>query len=102
LRRERPIEPDLRHADPLPARLQEGHRLTGGVRAGAHEHEHAFGVGVAAVLHQAVVAAGPLGELVHRVLHDLRCAGVERIDGLACLEVDVRVLGGPADERPFR
>ena len=56
---------------------------------------------MAAVVDEPVVAAGPLPELVHDLLHDAGRAGVEGVDGLARLEVDVRVLGGAADERPL-
>ena len=100
-RRERPVEPDLCHADALAARLQVAHRLARGLGAGAHQHEHALGLRVAAVVDEPVAAAGPLPELVHHLLHDAGHAGVEGVDGLARLEVDVRVLGGAADERPL-
>ena len=49
-----------------------------------------------------VVAAGPLPQSVHRALHDLGDARVERVDALARLEVDVGVLRGASDERPLR
>ena len=46
-RRERPVEPHLRHAHPLAARLQERDRLARGLAARAHDHEHALGLRVA-------------------------------------------------------
>ena len=55
-----------------------------------------------AVVDQPVVAAGALTEPVHRVLHHLGDAGIERVDRLARLEVDVRVLRGAANERSLR
>ena len=72
---ERPVQPDLRHPDPLAARLQERHGLARGLPARAHHHEHPLGLGMPAVVDQPVVAAGALAELVHRVLHDARARG---------------------------
>ena len=102
LRRERPVQPHLHHADPLAARVERGDGLPDGLAAGAHHHEHALGLGVPAVVDDAVAAAGALGEARHRVLDDVRDAGVERVDRLARLEVDVGVLRRAADERPLR
>ena len=101
-RRERPVEPDLRDAHPLPLRLQVRDRLAGGLPARSHHDQHALGFGVAAVVDQRVVTARPLAETVHRALHDLGHARIERVDGLARLEVDVGVLRGTANERPLR
>ena len=102
LRRERPVQPHLDDADPLAARVERGDGLADGLPAGAHQHEHALGLGVPGVVDDVVAAAGALGEARHRVLDHVRHAGVERVDRLARLEVDVRVLRRAADERPLR
>ena len=44
-RRERAVQPDLRDADPLAARLQERDGLARGLPAGAHHHQHPLGLG---------------------------------------------------------
>ena len=51
------------------------------------------------VVGQAVAAAGSFREGRHGLLDDAGDAGVERVHGLARLEVDVRVLRGSTDER---
>ena len=78
LRRERAVEPDLCHADALAAGLQVAHRLARGLGAGAHQHEHALGLRVAAVVDEPVAAAGPLPELVHRPPARRRACGRRR------------------------
>jgi hypothetical protein len=67
--------------------------------AGAHDDDDPLGLGVAVVLDDPVLAPGVAGDLVHDVLHDRGRAGVERVDGLARLEVHVGVLRGPPHER---
>ena len=102
LRRKRPVEPNLRHADTLAARGERRHGLLHRLPARPHHHEHALGLRVAEVIDDVVAAAGALGEERHRVLHGIGDAGVEGVDRLARLEVDVRVLRRTADERPLR
>ena len=102
LRRERPVEPDLEDADLLAARVQRGDGLLDRLAAGAHHDQHTIGLGVPEVVDDVVAAADAIGELRHRSFDGPRHARVERIDGLARLEVDVRVLRGAADERAFR
>ncbi len=72
------------------------------VGTGAHDDHHALGVGCAHVFVELVLASGQLGELIHRVLHDGRRRIVERIDGLAPLEVNVWVLRRSAKDRLIR
>ena len=102
LRRERPVQPHLRHADTLAARGERRDGLLHRLPARPHHHEHALGLRVPEVVDDVVAAAGALGEERHRVLDGVRDAGVEGVDRLARLEVDVRVLRRAADERPLR
>ncbi len=99
---ERPVQAHLQHADPLPAGVEGLGCGGGGLGTRPHDHHHALGVRGAGVLDDPQRPAGALGEGVHEVRHRLRHAGVERVDGLAGLEVGVRVLGGAADHRPLR
>ena len=46
------------------------------------------------VLVNFVLTADNLGEFIHCVLHELRASLIIFVDGLAALEVNVRVLGG--------
>ena len=98
LHRERPVQPDLQHPDPLAGRAQMGGGLPGRLPGRAHHHDHPVRRRVAVVLHDAVVAAGPLPERRHRVLHGTGHGGVERVHGLAGLEVGVGILRRAADE----
>ncbi len=98
LDRERPVQADLEHADLLAARDEVLDGFLGGFRARAHEDDDALGIRRADVIEQLVLAAGELRELVHRVLHDGRAGQVERVHGLARLEVDVGVLRGAAED----
>ncbi len=83
-------------------RVQVGDRLARGLRAGAHQHQHPLGLRVTVVVDDPVATPAALGQLRQHLLDDLRHAGVEGVDRLARLEVDVRVLRGAADERPLR
>jgi hypothetical protein len=100
--RERPVQPDLQHTDPLAALDQMGDRLARGLGGGTHQDQDPLGVRGAVILHDAVVASGAAGEPVHGVLDDGGHSGVERVDRLTALEVDVRILGGAPDHRAFR
>ena len=96
---EGPEQADLQDADLLA--LLEGvlDVLVGGVAAGAHDDDHALGLGVPVVVVEAVVAAGEGAEAVHLLLHDGGAGGVVGIAGLAGLEEGVRILGRAADHR---
>ena len=61
-----------------------------GFAAGAHHHDHALGVGCADVIEQVILRGRSARRIVHRLLHDVRAGGVERIAGFARLEIDVR------------
>ena len=52
-RREWTIQTNLQHADLFAPRGEHLHRLACGLRAGAHQDQHAFGVGRAFVLERA-------------------------------------------------
>ena len=101
-RRERAIEAQLHHADLLPLRNQVSRGLRGGLRAGSHGDDDALGVGGTVILDEAVVAPGPLGQRIHRLLHRGGHPRVKRVGRLARLEIDVWVLRRAADERPLR
>ena len=98
----RAVQPELSDTDPLAARRQVGHRLAHRVPTRAHDDDHALRVRVTAVVDEPVVATGAIAELAHRLLDHVRDAVIERVDGLARLEVDVGILRGAADERPRR
>ena len=100
--RQRQEQADLDHTHPLAARAQIFGGIAGGFGAGPHQHDDPFGVRVAEVVERVVATAGQVGELVHGGLNDVRHLGVERIDRLAALEIDVGVLRRAADERPIR
>ena len=102
LRRKRTVEAHLGDADALAAGVQPGDRLAHRLPAGSHHHEDAFSLGMPRVVDDPIATAGALGEARHRLLDRVRNAGIEGIDRLARLEVDVRVLRGAADERPLR
>ena len=74
----------------------------GGFCAGAHQDNDAFGVGCANIVERPVVTARELPKLLHRGRDNVGARGVERIDRLAALEIDVRVLRGAADKRFLR
>ena len=101
-RRERPEQVHLHDAQLRPAGVQVLDRLADRLGAGAHEHDHAVGVGGAEIVEQPVVPAGQRREPVHRRLDDRRDRRVERVRRLAALEVHVRVLRDAAHDRPVR
>ncbi|MEJ2563644.1 MAG: GAF domain-containing protein [Anaerolineales bacterium] len=67
-------------------------------RRRAHQHDHPFGLRIAEVIENLVFATGQDAEALHRVLHDIGRCLVKAVDGLASLEIDVRILG--RTERP--
>jgi len=54
------------------------------------------------VLVDLVLTADDRGELIHGGLHELRAGLIIFVDGLAALEVNVRVLSGAAHRGPIR
>ena len=68
----------LDDADLLALGDQEIDRLARRIRARAHDHQNALGIGRAEVVEQAVAPAGQFGELVHRRFHGARHPRVER------------------------
>ncbi len=67
--RERPVEAQLEHADPLAPTDEVGHGLAHRLSARAHDHDDPVGLGVPGVLGDAVLPAGVRGDLVHDLLH---------------------------------
>ena len=96
---EGPVQADFEQADLLAGGEQGFDGLLGHFGAGAHHDDDALGIGRADVIEQVVLAAGELGELVHRVLHDGGGGQVVGVAGFARLEVDVGILRGAADDR---
>ncbi len=78
------------------------HGSAGSGRPRAHQHDDVGGIGRAVVLHQLVVTAGELAEVVHALLHPRRYRLVEGVDALAGLEIGIRVLGRAAHHRMIR
>ena len=95
-------EPDAEHPDLLPGSDERVDRLLDGAACRAHHDDHAIRVGSAVIVDQPVLAACPCRELVHDALNDSRDCQVERVGRLACLEEDIRVLGGAADDGSVR
>ena len=102
LSREGPVEAKLDHPHLLALGGEIRRGLGGGLGTRAHGDDHALGVRIPVVLDQVVAAAGALRHRVHGRLHGGGDARVERVDRLARLEVDVRVLGRAADEGSVR
>ncbi len=102
LRGERPVEADLHDADALATGVQPVDTLLHRLATGSHHHEDSFGLRVPRVVDDSVAATRALCETCHRLLDDARDTGVEGVDGLARLEVDIRVLRRASNERPFR
>ena len=97
--RERTVQTHLEHADVFAECL---HGFKAGFGAGAHDDDDAGSLRAADVFHHIVAAAGELAEFLHGLLHNAGNGVVELVDGFATLEVDVRVLGGAADDRGIR
>ena len=70
--------------------------------SGAHQDNHAIGIGCPNIVAQVVLAPDNGSELVHCFLHDRRAGHIEGIDRLAPLEVHIRILGSAANERVIR
>ncbi len=70
--------------------------LFNGVGARAHADDNILGVGSSNVIKKPVTAAGKPVDGIHRFFHYPRHSQVEGVGRLAVLEVDIRVLGGPA------
>jgi len=100
--RERPVEPDLDHADFVAAGIHFRNRLLDGFGAGPHDHDHPFGIRIAGKFEQIVVPAGYAVELLHGLADYIRTVVIKRVDGFAPLEVDVRILGRSPYYRPIR
>ena len=60
----------LQQPDPLACGDQRFDRFLGRPRGRTHEHDHALGIGCAAVLEQPVAAPGELAEAVHGFADD--------------------------------
>jgi hypothetical protein len=101
--RERTIEADLEDTDLSAFVLDHGFDgFVNGFTARAHEDDDVRCVRSADVVDQVVRAASGGSELIHGALNDGRDLLVELVAYFAALEVDVRVLGGTANNRVFR
>ena len=70
--------------------------------AGAHEADHTLGIRCTNIFEQLVLTAGDTGKFVHLFLQNVRKGGVVSVDGLAALEVDIRVLRRTTNHRMIR
>ena len=77
-------------------------RLFDGLRAGTHQDDHPLGVGRTHIVEEAIDPTCAFGELGHHLLDNAGQGRVEGVDGLAGLEVDIRVLGRAPDEGAIR
>ena len=68
----------------------------------AHQYHYALGVGGSHVVKKAILAPGALGEAVHDVFYDGGAGAIERVDSFPGLKEDIRVLGGPTQNRAIR
>ncbi|OPZ70443.1 MAG: hypothetical protein BWY83_01636 [bacterium ADurb.Bin478] len=93
---------DLDEADLFALFVEVFDGLFGGLGGRTHDDKHVFGIRVAHIVEEMILAADHLGEFVHRLLDDLRDGSIEGIAGLAALEKDVRILGSAAQHRPIR
>ena len=76
--------------------------LVGGLAAAAHQHDDLLGVRRSDVIEQVILSPDDSGEVVHALLDDPGALEIVRVDGLASLEVDVRVLAGASKDRAVR
>ena len=100
--RERLEQVDLQHAEALATGVEIIDGFTGGLGARSHQDDHPLGIRRAEIIKQTIASPGQVGELVHRCFDNPRHLQIERIAGLAALEIGVRVLRGAADEGPVR
>ena len=70
-----------------------------GVAGRSHGNDDLLGIGGAHIVEKVVLTAGQGTDLFHIVGHDGRYFQIIRIDGLATLKVDIRVLGRTAQFR---
>ena len=96
------IEPDLQDADLFAVGVEPGGRFGDGFGPGAHDHHHAFGLGVPLIIVQVVGASGLRRELVHHLLGDGGHGVVEAVDGFPGLEEHIGILGRTAQDGPIR
>ena len=99
---ERAVEMHVQQADLLALSIQVIHNLLRRLADGAHRDDHAIGILRAIVVEQVMLTARDLCEISHGLLDELRNGLVVFIDGLALLEVDIRVLRRAADDRMIR
>ena len=99
LHRKRPVQADTNNANLFAFCHQVVDSRFGGFSAGGHDDHHALGIRRADVIKEMVGSAGQLGKLIHGLLNDPRHGGIVRINRLARLEENIRVLGGAAQER---
>src|SRR6185369_696039 len=102
LQREGAIKANLDHTDFLAFFDQIFNRILNNISAGTHDNDNALGIFGPDVIDQFVLATGQLAELVHLFLYDLFADRIVGVDGLAPLEVDIRILGGTAHDRLVR
>jgi len=100
--REGSEKPHTQQPDLLAMAVEPVDGFVGRLGTGAHEDDDAFGLRVAVIVEQAVLAARELRESIHRLLNMPRAGVVERVTGLASLKERVRVLRRATDHGPIR
>ena len=88
------VQTHLDHADFLALCREVVDGLLNGLRAAAHDDDHAVGVRSSVVLIELVLPAGELGNGLHLLLDYLGNGLIVLVDGLSALEIDVGVLSG--------
>ena len=99
---EGPVEAHLDQAHLLAPGGEMFDRLLGGAKAGAHQQDDPLRVRGANVFKEAVAAAGEGGEALHDRLDHPGQGLIPGVDALPALKIDIRVLGGTADDRTVR
>ncbi len=93
---ERTVETHLENADFFALSDEVVSGFAGGVCTRTHENDDTFCIGGTVIFHQFVSTSCERAEIFHRRFDDAGQGVVERINGFATLEIDVRVLGGSA------
>jgi hypothetical protein len=96
------VQRHLQHADLLAVGVQPRGRVLEHFKGRPNHHDDALGQRMAGVAEQPVLAPGQRAHAIHRALHDLGHAGVERVRRLPRLEERVGVVRRAADDRALR
>ena len=95
-------QPHLKHADLFTAGVQPIQRFFHRLATRAHENDDTLRVRRAMILEEPVLPPCQSSKRVHCVLNDVRAGRVERVDGFACLKIDIWILRRAAQDRLLR